>query len=274
MSWWGKIIGGAFGFALGGPLGALLGAAVGHQFDRGISRSIEASAWHVGDVERTQTAFFTAVFSVMGYLAKADGRVSEDEIQMARALMDQMALNEQQRRVAIELLREGKQPEFPLDDALDQLRRECRRRRSLLQMFVEVLLHAAHADGDVHPREREVLTHVCQRLGFSRAELAHLEALVHAQWVHQRGFSGAGGSHRAHHAPSETSLQEAYAVLGVGKDASDAEVKKAYRRMMNQHHPDKLVAKGLPEEMIKLATEKTQEIKSAYEQIKRARGTR
>ena len=94
MAWWGKLLGGALGFMMGGPLGALLGGTIGHQFDSGMAG---ASQMDIGDNERTQAAFFTATCSVMGYIAKADGRVSEHEIQAARSLMQQMRLNDAQK---------------------------------------------------------------------------------------------------------------------------------------------------------------------------------
>jgi DnaJ like chaperone protein len=219
MSWWGKLIGGAFGFMLGGPLGALFGAAVGHHFDKGMERgAINEVFGQSGDQERVQAAFFTALFSVMGYVAKADGRVSEDEIAMARSIMQQMALDEAQTKVAIELFNQGKQADFDLDGVVEQFRREAHRRTTLLQMFLEILLHAAYADGVMQADEQRVLRRISEHMGFS--------------------------------------------------------VRQAYRRLMNQHHPDKLVAKGMPEEMIKLATEKTQEIKAAYETIKKVRGNK
>jgi DnaJ like chaperone protein len=111
-----------------------------------------------------------------------------------------------------------------------------------------------------------VLEQIRIALGFSSAEFAHIEAVVHsARRFGANGFAGGVG------VSAGDSLRDAYAVLGVEASASDARVKKAYRRMMNQHHPDKLVAKGLPEEMIKLATEKTQEIKRAYDLVKKHR---
>jgi DnaJ like chaperone protein len=181
-----------------------------------------------------------------------------------------MSLSPEMRRTAIGLFNEGKSTAFDLDAVLDQFREECHRRRNLLQMFLEIQLHACFADGAVHAEERRVLQYICQRLGISRQEFAHLEALVRAA----RTFAGAGaqGGRWRGAAPSRDRTAEAYEVLGVKRDASDAEVKTAYRRLMNQHHPDKLVAKGLPEEMVALATEKTQEIKAAYETVKAARG--
>jgi len=265
LSWWGKVLGGTFGYLLAGPLGALIGAALGHNFDKGLrSRLGEQSA--PGAQDRVQTAFFTALFSVMGHIAKADGRVSEDEIQLARGVMERMNLNQQMRKAAIHLFNQGKKPDFALHDVLAQFRSECHRRRNLMQMFVEILLHAAYADGTLHAGESAVLERVRQQLGFTLPEFQHIEALVR----NARHFGGGGfGAEQA--VPARTALKEAYEILGVTENASDADVKKAYRRLMNQHHPDKLVAKGLPEEMIRLATGKTQEIKSAYELVRKAR---
>ena len=261
MSWWGKIIGGTFGFMLGGPLGAMLGAAFGHNFDQDLKTSTAGSPYGRGpDQERIQSAFFTTVFSVMGHVAKADGRVSEDEIAMARSVMQQMSLDQNQTRVAMDLFNQGKHADFALDPVIAQFRAECHRRRTLMQMFLEILLHAAYADGVLHRHEEALLRDICAKLGFSSAHFQQLEAMVRAQ----RFFTGGGQPGR----PPAELLADAYTLLGVQPNNSDAEIKKAYRRMMSQHHPDKLMSKGLPEEMVKLATEKTQEIKAAYDLIK------
>jgi DnaJ like chaperone protein len=244
----------------------LIGAALGHNFDKGLSGG-SGGQFEPGTQQRVQTAFFTALFSVMGHLAKADGRVSEDEIQLARSVMERMNLNQQMRQAAIHLFNQGKQQDFPLHDVLVQFRTECHRRRSLMQMFVEILMHAGYADGKLHPGEKAVLDQVREGLGFSVAEFHHIEALVR----NAQHFGG-GGFGRAEPVTPRAALQEAYEILGVSETVSDTDLKKAYRRLMNQHHPDKLVAKGLPEEMIRLATEKTQEIKKAYELIKTSRG--
>lgn len=263
MSWWGKLVGGAFGFMLGGPLGAMLGAAVGHSVDKGLKSIDGTTPFSAGpDRERIQSAFFAAAFSVMGHIAKADGHVSEDEIAMARSVMQQMSLDQTQTRVAMDLFNQGKQPGFDLDAVIAQLKAECHRRRTLLQMFLEILLHAAYADGVLHAEEEAILRNISAAIGFSDAHFQQLDAMVRAQ----RFFTGDG--RQADRPPPADLLADAYALLGVKRSDSDADVKKAYRRLMNQHHPDKLIAKGLPEEMLKLATEKTQEIKAAYELIK------
>ncbi len=257
MSWWGKLAGGAFGFMVGGPLGALIGAAIGHNFDTGMKMPASALP---GDQERVQTAFFTATFSVMGHIAKADGRVSKDEITNASQVMASMELDADMRKAAINLFEQGKAHDFPLNNVLDQFRRECHRRQHLIRLFIEIQLQAAYADGSMHPKERELLLQMCSRLGISPDEFDVLAGAAGAE----RNYGGVSGRERM-------SLSDAYAILEISRKSSDREVKKAYRRMMSRHHPDKLVAKGLPEEMMKIATEKTQEIQAAYEIIKTSR---
>lgn len=269
MSWWGKIAGGAFGFILGGPLGALLGMALGHQFDHGFEGLVSDEFTSEADLERIQAAFFTATFSVMGHLAKTDGRVSKDEIEMAKRVMLQMQLNDRQRQAAINLFNEGKQANFIIDDVLRQFRKEAHRRTNLMQMFLEIQVYAAFADGLLHPKEEELLQHIFRMLGFSRFDyekiIGRIQAEMHLGARQQQGRAATS---------STISDQDAYAILGIDRSASDKEVKKAYRRLMNQHHPDKLVAKGMPEEMVKIATEKTHKIRAAYDQIKERRGMR
>ena len=262
MTWWGKILGSAFGMALGGPLGALLGVALGHRFDKGYERFVNEGLTSEADVERIQSAFFTATFSIMGHLAKSDGRVSEAEIRLAQSIMSQMQLNTDQRKAAMNLFNQGKSPDFQLDEVLRQFKQECQRRRNLIQMFMEILIATSLADGLADQAERNKLYYIGKHLGFPPFIIDQLIKMVQAQqeFAFQQG--------RGSKTPPQSTLKAAYQVLGVAETASDAEVKKAYRRLMNQHHPDKLVAKGLPEEMMKLATEKTQEIKNAYEQIK------
>jgi len=258
VSWWGKIIGGGFGFMLGGPLGALMGVAAGHQFDKGL----HAVDLEPGNTERVQLAFFTAVFSVMGYLAKADGTVSRSEIQMAENIMAQMNLDDSQRKTAIELFNQGKQSNFPLDEVLQQFKKECHRRTNLLQMFLEILIATAYADNSLDHAELAALKNIAHQVGFTEPQLEQLINMVGAQQQY---------SEQSSNASNQPTLNQAYAVLGVDSEVSDSALKKSYRRLMSQHHPDKLVAKGMPEEMIKLANQKTAEIKAAYEQIKNSR---
>lgn len=264
MSWVGKFLGGTFGFLMGGPLGAILGASIGHQFDSGLDGITDAERmnFNPGDQQRVQTAFFTATFSVMGHIAKADGQVSKSEIELAKRVMDEMMLAKEMRQTAINLFEQGKAEDFPLDDVLHQFRKECHRRRSLIQMFLEIQIQAALADGILDNQEETLLLHICGQIGVSRFDFQRIKIQLQAQSrFHQQG-------RHAPNRPQQPNLEDAYAVLGIDKSASDSEVKKAYRRLMSQHHPDKLVAKGLPESMMTIAKQKTQQTRKAYETIR------
>ena len=256
MSWWGKLIGGYVGFALGGPIGALLGVALGHSFDKDISPAPPHFPF-VRQQNRSQAAFFTATFSVMGHICKADGRVTPDEINTASMIMSQMALSPAQKDAAIALFNEGKKDDFPLEDVLAQLRSELGLSKNIKRVFVEIQCSAAYADGVLHPAEKKLLENICHYIGFSEYELNSILAAIAAEAHHQK--SGRGGK------PGKMQVDDAYAILNVSSGANDNEVKRAYRKLMSQHHPDKLISKGLPEEMMKIATQKTQEIREAYE---------
>jgi len=281
---WGKLLGGMFGFLVGGPLGAVLGAALGHNFDRGLQgqlqQDIAEDDLSPGDADRIRMAFFTATFSVMGHIAKADGRVEQSELDLAEAVMARMSLTPELRSAAIKLFNEGKQPHFELEPLILQFRQECQRRTSLYRIFLEIQIQAAYADGVMAPAEEKVLLGVADVLGFSEFVFRQLETLVRFSM----GLAGgsrphdgydSGANRRTHDAPpasANLSIKDAYELLGVDSSDDKAAVKRAYRRLMSQHHPDKLIAKGLPEEMIELATDKTQNIQKAYERVKEARG--
>lgn len=271
MTWWGKLAGGVLGFMLGGPLGALLGVALGHGLDHAMGGlPIGFEKPDPAKRARVQRAFFTATFSIMGHMAKADGRVSEREIALAESVIARMELSPDMRHRAIELFTEGKREGFPLDAVLEQLRLECRR-RDLLRMFTEIQIQAAYADGRPGPNKQRLLLHICSRLGISESVFRYLERITRLRQESAADVRGNAGPTPQRPMTRKPALDRAYMVLGVESKATDAEIKRAYRRLLSQHHPDKLVSKGLPEQMLKLATEKTHEIRRAYETITQAR---
>ena len=269
--WAGALIGGFVGSTmiprLGFLLGAVFGALWGHQYDvsRAGSRKGFGSFSRVSSAER-QKVFFESVFLAMGRLAKADGRVSEAEIQVARSFMHRWGLGPEDVRIAIELFNRGKQENFPIDQQMRKLASACQGQPELLRAFLEVLMEIPLSKGGIHPAEREMLWRMASGIGFGRVEMAQLEAILRAQ----RSFGQGAGSK----ASAQTTLQEAYKALGIEATATDKEVKTAYRRLMNQHHPDKLASKGLPESMLEVAKERTREIRSAYELLREHRGIR
>ncbi len=248
------LIGAGLGWLIGGPLGGLVGGGLGYWLATRLRRSL------VGKLAASQAQFLESTFAVMGCLCKADGRVSEDEIAASRVLWDRLRLNEAQRAQARADFNRGKAPDFDLDAELDRLRPLLGPQPALRQVFLQVQLAAIAADGQLHPAEREMLMRVVRGLGCSEAEIAQVEAMLHG-----------GAGQAAGGASGGLSLADAYRVLGVEQDASDAEVKRAYRRLMSQNHPDKLAAKGLPESMREVARERTSEIGNAYERIRKAR---
>jgi DnaJ like chaperone protein len=269
MIWQGKALGAVVGVFAAGPVGALFGAFIGHMFDvhaeEGI-RNAQAARMNSSGANSidVQEVFFRATFQVMGHLAKADGRVSEEEIRAARAMMSELQLGEREVRLAIQLFTQGKSQDFPLDNTLQQLQRACRNRPDLCRMFVQIQLQAGLWGGSLNPAGRKVLTRVCGMLGISTYELVQMEALLRMQQ----------SSRQPSPKPAVDRVAQAYEVLGIAATASDSEMTKAYRRLMNQNHPDKLHAKGLPESMMKVAEEKTRQIRAAYEVLRDARGMR
>jgi len=263
MIWQGKALGALVGGVTAGPVGALLGAFVGHLLDSQAEQRLQGGASAGATSIGVQEAFFRATFQVMGHVAKADGRVSQEEIRAARAMMNELRLGEREVQLAIELFTQGKAANFPLDQTLRQLRRVCRNRPDLWRMFVQIQVQSALWSGGLHPAARAVLTRVCDALDISAYELVQMEALLRMQ-------QSARQPHAAH-TPMDK-VAQAYEVLGIKPGASDGEITKAYRRLMNQNHPDKLHAKGLPESMMKMAEEKTRQIRAAYEVLRAARG--
>lgn len=282
MHIFGKILGAFFGFLFGGPFGAFFGLFLGHQFDK--ARRLNQAGFKTGSfgsgpsqTER-QDEFFKAAFAVMGHVAKAKGQVTKEEIQLATIMMGRMNLHGEQRKAAQDAFREGKESGFPLEEVLERVRLSTGGRFDLLQFFLELQISAAFADGDVHPSERNVLHKIARSLGFSSDQLERRLRMQEAAFRFQQG-GGFGGQQQGYQqsgqwqqASQASPLSDAYDVLGVSEDADAKEIKRAYRKLMNEHHPDKLMAKGLPPEMMNVAKEKSQEIQNAYDLIKKEKG--
>jgi DnaJ like chaperone protein len=271
----GKILGTIFGFMFGRIPGAVLGFLIGHMFDKGYSKNFNQTGgfnrfFASQDEFKTQAVFFHSLFSVMGHVAKADGKVSDVEIRMASALMDKMNLEGDTRKEAQQAFRDGKAEDFALKETVQEFKESCHGRRDILQVYLEILIQAAYVDGKLDKAEQAILETVSQYLGFSQHDLLYLMSAFEAEMR----FRQNGGKQNANGQPysSQQSLDDAYKILGVTTADDDKSIKKAYRKLMSEHHPDKLVSKGLPKQALELAKNKTQDIQSAYEMIKEKRG--
>ena len=261
MRFKGKIIGCLLGLLCFGPIGAAFGFIIGHLLDIGYFRAFVDATQHSVHTH-TQKVFFENTFKIMGYIAKSDGHVSQNEINTARSIMSKMRLNPLLKAQAIALFTQGKQPDFNINTAISELRQVCHTQPILLQLFLDIQWQMASADGTVSATKKRTLEQICEALGVSAFQTDHQQYRDQREQQYRYQQRPAQPS-------DQISLSEAYQILGLSKNASSDEVKQAYRRLMSQHHPDKLMAKGVPPEMIKLATQKTQQIKKAYETIKK-----
>ena len=240
----------------GGLSGAILGAFIGHMADRFFSGLTGGGG--------TRQVFFRALFSTLGQLNKADGQVTQAEIAAAEALMQSLQLTPQERQHAIRYFEEGKDPGFRLESSLREFAQHTFVRHDLRQMFMEILLDGASADGSISAAEQAVLVRVCHTL--------HIPAELFAAMINARRMGGGRQYRQQQTTGQKLPIQQAYATLGIKQSAADAEVKKAYRKLVKQYHPDKLVSRGLPEEMMEKAKARVREINGAYDQIKQSRG--
>lgn len=283
MRWIGKIIGGAFGYSVAGPLGFVLGVFFGHSIDQTLSGKVSLKEnWNNLYDKQTSQQYLLALFSALGSIAKADGRVSETEIHYARSVMTDMGLDEKGVAQAIHYFNEGKTSFAKARELMQTLQKQIPGNHVLSQTLFEILLNMAYVDGPMLPTSRHILFEFSKILGISQIQFERFDAIMrmrysytHSQHNTHQGYSYSSSSNSYTHAGKRNatmSLSAAYAMLEVSANASDADIKKAYRRLMSRHHPDKLIAQGVSQEMIKLATAKAQQVKEAYDIIKHSRG--
>lgn len=253
-----KMIGVIAGYYWGGFFGAILGLFIGSMIDR--TRAYGAGAINPLQNAQRQAVFLETIFLSLGKLAKADGQISQAEIDHAEALMNKLGLTTDHRTQAIALFKRGATPAFDLAETYTHFLAVCGQTRQLKHVLLVYLIVMALADGHVHPAEEALLVDIAARLGYTQAEFRRLMEMVLSQ------------SHFAAGQPADgMALDDAYKALGVNKDNTDQEIKRAYRKLISQYHPDKLIGQGLPEDMIAMATEKAKEIQLAHDLIQRSR---
>lgn len=272
----GKIFGALLGFLAYGSPGLILGIVFGHIFDKGLQNILNAPRHNA----TVRLLFFKTVFQTIGYLAKADGVVSEREVQVARDIMlNDFNLDRKQMEMAIGFFNDGKKANFNLTDALLRFKLICGSYADLRRFFLELVIKASVADRVLRESQHAKLVLICNTLGIQLSELEYQLRVYgyytttadnkRRQSTTNRGYNSYSGS--TYTSPRDEQLVAAYNLLGVKETDNDRAVKNAYRRLMSKYHPDKLVAKGLPPEMMDIAKEKTQQISAAYALIMRRR---
>lgn len=252
----GKLIGALIGWMLlRHPVGIIFGALIGHLWDIGVIG---------GNSPSTPRDFIGPLFGLAGAIAKSDGRVSEPEIAATENLIARLGLSAAQRGEAIARFKDGKQESFNADRALTDLRDWCRGRRDRAYILLDLLLEIVFAEGQLAPEKLALVRKLCATLGVHEQELAALAAM------RGYGFGHAGGYRQSQQSSGAPPGKDPYAVLGLSREASDRDVKTAYRRLIGQHHPDKLG--DVPEELKRRAEERAREINIAYEKIRAERG--
>jgi DnaJ like chaperone protein len=254
-----KIIGVIAGYYFFDWMGAFFGLILGAVIDR--IRALGQGALNPMQNAMRQAVFIETLFVAMGKLAKADGRVSEEEVAHVEAFMQKLGMTEQHRQQAIALFKQGAAQDFDIEPTLKRFMSVCGHTKSLKQMLLVYLIVMALADGHLHEAEEALLAQIARHLGYGPKAFKQLMDMVR----NQAHFGGAQVN-------AAEALEDAYKALGVTKDSTDAEVKRAYRKLMSQYHPDKLMGQGVPEDMIKVATEQAKEIQLAYDLIKKTRG--
>jgi len=240
MAWTGKIIGGVLGSLLG-PFGTVVGVGIGHQFDKG-----------AGHIRTTAQTFQAAFFGCLAKMAQADGTVTQPEIDAVEQIMQRFGYAGQMREAAIGIFRKAKDDPHTAADYLNQLSGVIQANHQIAMTFIAALHAVASADGIIHPNEREILLQAERAF---RLQPGTIDAML----------SGVRGN-------TVNAVTNAYKVLDVSPEASDAEIKKGYRQKCVEFHPDKLASKGLPDEFMTYAHDQLSKVNEAYDVIKKARG--
>lgn len=273
MGWLGKIIGGTFGFMLGGPLGLIAGAAFGNYFDHaeptdpntgtqtpfGTRRQYWTfSPFTQESQQQSQMVFFVAAFSMLAKIASADGAVSDAERRKLDEFISQdLHLDQESRMAAMRIFETALASPGSFDQFAVQFYGTFRSNRQMLVIMMDILFRISYADGSISQAEETLIQAAGTIFRFTPQEVAA---------IRMRYTGRSGGTQQV------TNPTRAYAVLGVEASATTDEIKRAYRKLVSEYHPDKIASKGLPEEFTKFAADKFREIQAAYDEIRSLKG--
>ncbi len=244
MSIWGKILGGAAGLAVGGPLGALIGAVAGH-FAVDQKDGDGPQPDRVGHDATRQIGFTIGVIALGAKMAKADGVVTKEEIAAFRRVF--RTAPDEERNVA-RLFNQAKRDVAGFESYAQQLAHLLRDSPLVLEQVLDCLFVIATADGEVHPDEMRFLRRVAEIFGISAGDFARI---------------------RETHLGEDES--DPYTILGVKHDTPLEQIRAKHRQLVRENHPDRLMAQGMPQEAVDVATAKVARINAAWDQVRKKR---
>ena len=245
MSIWGRLIGGAAGFAFGGPIGAILGVMAGGAFDR---RSKSRSTFNFNRINNNQKQqIFTLSFIILSAkLAKSDGQVTDDEI---RAFKDKFKVPKSEINKVAKIFNEAKKDTYGYKQIANQVGNLFSKNKVLLEELLNNLFYIAASDGNISLSEVNLLRSISKSFKFSEKDF---------QRIFQSNL--------------KNTESDPYKVLGVNRSSSENEIRKKWIQLNKEHHPDNLIAKGMPKEFIKQSNKELAAINIAYDKIKEIRG--
>ncbi|MFZ0612121.1 MAG: TerB family tellurite resistance protein [Desulfobacterales bacterium] len=248
MGWIGKLVGGTIGFAIGGPLGAIAGAAFGHAYDQSQLTELPQEVIRPRPGQEAQLTFFVAAFSMLAKLARADGRVTQGEIDtINRFMLQDLNLDPYSRIVAMNIFQTAIDSPNTFEEFAGQFFGQFHAQPEILRLMIDILLRVSVADGELNPHEERLILAAVRIFGFDEAYYNGL---------------------RSRYAPT---ADKYYAILGVNPDDSNEKIKSQYRKLVMKYHPDRIVSNGFPEEFAKFAQDKFREIQEAFEMIRKER---
>jgi DnaJ like chaperone protein len=268
MNFWGKLAGLMIGIGVfHNPVAILVCVLLGHIFDRSVTS-------FGGVVDSAPLSFVGPLFGLAGAIAKSDGRVSEAEIAATEQLMARLQLSSDLRSAAIEQFNAGKQPGYSTTNAIVHLRAWTHGHRDRSFILIDLLLDIVCADGPLAPAKLTIVRKLCAALGVDERQLIGIAVMKGYAYVAPDNWEEYVNAHRSERtrgpSANASSSKDPYTVLGLGRSASAAEIKRAYRKLMSRHHPDKLG--NVPDELKRRAEERARDINTAYEQIRKERG--
>ena len=278
MSVKGKVIGGILGSMLGGPFGAVLGVAIGHTFDHDKNkqkdreyqyRQTAGQQGHSFGLGQAQMTFFVATFSMLGKMANADGHISDTERRTVQFFMSQdLRLSAQDQDFAMRIFDTAAVSNESFEKFAEQFYQSFYGDTQMIEMMMDILVRVAMADGVLTDQENQFIAKAAMCMRYPAGNVEYLKTKYgYQQRSQQSGYSSSSSARS-----DAGSLAAAYSILGCSSSDSDEDIKAKYKKLIKEYHPDVIASKGLPEEFMKFATEKFDQIQKAYEAIKKARG--